>query len=124
MATDWNAEAAEVTATLADEGQPVTLRVVTAGEYEPGAGVTQTTADYPASAVLFDYNLQQAGAQFADGGMILLGDKQAYLSVPAIAPQPGHLLIDVTGQTWHVVNVKSVAPAGAPVLYELHVRKP
>lgn len=121
---DWAAEAEEVRQSLEEEGQDVTLTREVQGEYDPDLGaapmVTETAG---AVGLAFGYSLQQAGAAF-ESGLILVGDKQLLMSVPLeFLPEPGHMVTLVDG-LWLIKNAKSIAPAGVPVLYDLHLRRP
>lgn len=123
---DWTAEAEEVRQSLEEDSQPVTLTREVPGEYDPDLGAAPTVTETAGAVGLaFDYSLLQpnAGAAFASG-LILEGDRQLLMSVPAeFLPAPGYMVTLVDG-LWLVKNVKAVAPAGVPVLYDLHLRRP
>jgi len=121
---DWNAEADEVRRTLEEDGQPVILAREESGEYDPELGEAPVTTDTaPAVGLAFDYSLQQAGAVF-ESGLIVAGDRQLLMSVPSeFQPEPGHKVALADG-LWLIKNVKAIAPAGVPVLYDLHLRRP
>jgi hypothetical protein len=106
-------------------GRSVTLRKQTIGAYDPATSSnTVTTADYTGTGALFDFTERTLGQQFGDGLTVMLGDKKLLLAPDGItaAPVPGDLLI-FGSDTYQVLRVKSVAPAGTVVLYELHLRK-
>ncbi|MGT2493126.1 hypothetical protein ACU4GD_28100 [Cupriavidus basilensis] len=109
---------------LREYGKQRVLRRLTPGQYDPDTGtVTEAVEDFPGTAALFDFELQSAGQAFAPGSLIQIGDKQCLLS-PIGMPQPviGNLLLD-GAEVWQVMNVKTVNPAGTPVLHELHLRR-
>lgn len=109
---------------LLEFGKPVVLRRVMSGTYDPATGTSAvTTADQPATGALFDYEPRDSGRGFTPETLIQAGDKQCLLSPAGVsAPQPGDLIVDGS-DTWTVLNVKSVNPAGTPVLYNLLLRK-
>lgn len=126
MAINWAEEAEEVRLALDEDGQPVKIRVPAATGYDPDLDddpVPGTATDHDASGIVLDFDTMQAGQAFAGGTLILAGDRRAYISVPDVAPAPGHLLVESAGAVWNVRGVKALAPAGVPVLYELLLRK-
>jgi len=124
MSLDYASIALDVDAILAETGQPVTIRTVTTGAYDPSTGKPSTTSsDLPGTGAVFDFSLHLSGTAFLPGTLILAGDKQLLLSpVGMTEPQPGSFVIIGT-KTWHVVATKTLAPAGIPVLYEVLLRK-
>lgn len=109
---------------LLEFGKTVVLRRVTPGVYDPATGAASvTTADQPAIGALFDYDPRDSGKGFTPETLIQAGDKQCLLSPSGVtAPEPGDFIVDGS-DTWTVLNVKSVNPAGTPVLYELQLRR-
>lgn len=125
MTFDYSNPAATALRLLTKFGRSVTLRKQTAGAYNPAtSSATITNTDYTGTGALFDFNERVLGTQFADGTTVEQGDKFLLLAPSGItvAPEPNDLLI-FGSDTWNVMNVKTVAPAGTPVLYELHLRK-
>lgn len=124
MSAFYDDMAATADELLREYGKPLVLRRVTPGAYDPSSGTAaETTLDFPGTGTLFNFALQSAGQAFAGATLIEIGDKQCYLS-PAGVPLPtaGDLLVD-GADVWQVKNVKAINPAGAPVLYELQLRK-
>lgn len=124
MSIDYASIAQDVDAILAEAGQPITIRTVIAGPYDPSTGKpTKTSSDLPGTGAVFDFALHLSGAAFQPGTLIVAGDKQLLLSpVGVTEPQPGSFVVIGT-VTWHVVATKTLAPAGIPVLYEVLLRK-
>lgn len=102
---------------LKEFGQSVTIRH-TESVYDPATGTsTQVVTDSKTVGAKFPY-----GDRAIDGTMILSGDEQIYLSPVGITSVvPGDRVILASG-TYSVVRVKTTAPAGIPVIYELQVR--
>ncbi len=111
---------------IADKGSPVTLRRPDQGTYDPVTGETTAGAatDYNVRGLLLDYKLIGSGVKYADGTEIRQDDKRMLLAAEglAITPAPSDRAI-VGAETYQVVNIKQINPAGTPVLYELQVRK-
>lgn len=109
---------------LAELGVTVTLRTVSAGDYDPDTGTAAlTTTDQTGNGALFDYGLHASGQSFGEGTMIVSGDKNLLLSPVGItAPAAGGKVI-AAGVTWEIVSVKTTAPSGVPVLYEVQLRR-
>lgn len=109
-------------------GGPVTVRRVVTGEYDPDLGqAPATTVDNDGIGALFDYSAQAAGLANIAGSVIETGDKQLYLAPELAAggampePRPADLVLAL-GATWHVVTVKTQAPPGLTLLYEIQLR--
>jgi hypothetical protein len=125
MTFDYTKPAATALKLLTKFGRSVTLRKQTAGAYDPAtSGATVTNTDYTGTGALFDFNERILGTQFENGTSVQMGDKYLLLASSGItvAPVPNDLLI-FGSDTWTVLNVKTIAPAGTAVLYELHLRK-
>lgn len=123
MSFNYSKTAATVTRLLQRFGASATLTSVTGGTYDPSTGGStgETTTNTTVTAAVFDFSDKQDGAQFLPGTLILAGDKQVFMAV-GTAPVPGNTL---TWQSviYQVVAVKTLAPAGVAVLYELLVRR-
>lgn len=120
MAFDYTASAATAQRLLAQFGQTVSLSKTIPGAFDPvtGASTGDVTVTQSATAVLLDYSLQESGARFAEGTMIRTGDKKCIIG-PAVtwAPDEMTTLTDVAGVVWQLEIVRTLAPAGIPVLY-------
>ena len=125
MATFYEEMAAMADELLREFGKTLTLQQIAPGQYDPAAGAAvDTVTDFPAAVgALFDYELLTSGQTFMDASLLAVGDKQCYLS-PIGVPEPrvGFQVVD-GAETWRVMSVKKVDPAGTPVLYELQLRK-
>lgn len=114
---------------LVESGGPVTVRQVVTGEYDPELGeAPTTTVDNDGIGALFDYTAQAAGLANLAGSVIETGDKQLYLAPqlaaggPMPEPKPADLVLAL-GATWRVVTVKTLAPTGLALLFELQLRQ-
>ena len=106
---------------ITDFGQTITLRNITPGTYDPATGTQppELIQEQPASGILLDYK----GFDLQPGTLIQQGDKK--LKVPAKGLEWSPTLQTkaiIQDETWSVVNVKEINPAGVAILYELQVR--
>ncbi|WP_406850144.1 hypothetical protein [Chromobacterium phragmitis] len=116
-------EAEEIAADLREEGQDVKIERRIAGGYDPEQGgevETVETDTVPGAELEFD--LQSSGQLFA-AGLVKAGDKRVLLSVPKFPPEPGQFITLARGRRYRIEGVKEVGPSGAPILYDLHVRR-
>lgn len=120
MAFDYSASAATAQRLLAQFGQAVTLSKTTPGAFDPVTGTSSgdVTVTQSATAVLLDYSLQESGARLAEGVLIRAGDKKCLIG-PVVdwAPDEMTTLTDAAGVVWQLETVRTLAPAGLPVLY-------
>ena len=105
---------------IAEFGQPVTLRDIQPGEYDPdNPGGGEVIIEQAAQGILLDFT----GLEFQSDSLIVRGDKKLKVAALGMAWKPKPLIkADVQGKTWTVINVKEINPAGTPLLYELQVR--
>jgi hypothetical protein len=103
---------------ITKHGQPVTLRVLEPGEYNPATGsVEEQPVEYPSVGVRLDYEQRHI-----DGTVIRQGDQKLLLP-PQNVPRPetGNVVM-MNGKPFRVVSVGAVDPNGLPALYELQLR--
>ncbi len=112
-------EMAQVALDLVTEfGQIGTLTCVTEGEYDP---VTLTQSG---QLLLLEYTAAESGVINASGSLVQQGYKKILLAAKGLAWAPTMTItIDAGGQVWTIVNIKSVNPAGTPLVYEIHGRR-
>lgn len=107
---------------ITEFGQPVTIRAVTVGEYDPDTGTAGpgTVAEQTAHGILLDFT----GQEFQTNSLIKQGDKKLKIAAKGLAWVPDLLnKVIVQGRTWSIVPpLKEINPAGIPILYELQVR--
>ncbi|WP_430444816.1 MAG: hypothetical protein ACQZ2J_27485 [Pseudomonas piscis] len=103
-------------------GQPVTIRDIKPGEYDPetGSAGPDTVTEQTAQGILLDFT----GQEFQNNSLIKQGDKKLKVAAQGLAWAPDLLnKVVIQGRTWSIVPpLKEVNPAGTPVLYELQVR--
>lgn len=120
MSDFYNGLQSTATRLLAQFGKPLTLRIQTGAVYDPDTQTNVPTyADHSVSGVIGNYK----GRVTESGTLVQTDDKKIIVSV-GTAPDPtaGAQVID--GATVYVVQtVKSLNPAGTPLLYELQGRK-
>lgn len=107
---------------ITEFGQPVTIRDVTKGVYDPSKGGTapDTVTERIAQGIMLDFT----GDEFQTNTLIKVGDKKLKLAAKGLI-QPPTLLskVIVQGRTWSIIPpLKEINPAGTPLLYELQVR--
>lgn len=107
---------------ITEFGQPVTLRNIQKGAYNPSTGATSpdTVVDDTAQGILLDFT----GQEFQANSLIKQGDKKLKIAAQGLQSPPQLLSkIIVQGRTWSIVPpLKEINPAGTPILYELQVR--
>ena len=87
--------------------------------YDPGAGgYGETTVTQPCTAVVFPVD-----QKLVNGTTVLATDEQAYLSAVGLTVPAPTQVLTWQGADYTLMSVKSLAPAGLPVLVELIVRK-
>ena len=104
---------------LKDKGQAVTITRQTAGAYNTSTGAaTVTTSTQTGHAVIIDHDSNNI-----DGTLIKAGDKKLLLSPAGISAPVINDTVTVGGVIYTVVEpLKTIAPAGAVVMYELNLR--
>lgn len=103
-------------------GQPVIIREVTPGAYDPATGETsdETSTDTTASGVLLEYT----GDERLANSLIQQGDKKLKVPAKGLAQPSLNSKVIIQGETWTIVPpLKVMNPAGTPLVYELQVRR-
>jgi hypothetical protein len=121
--TIYDRAAATALRLLAKYGEDVTLRTYTTGTYDPATGTTpNTTADTTRKAATFDYPRLNQGQVLAGQTLIQQGDRQCLMDANGAAPtMADHVIVDSI--EYVIKDIKTLSPAGTPVLYELQLRK-
>lgn len=103
-------------------GQPVTIRDIKPGEYDPetGSAGPETVTEQTAQGILLDFT----GLEFQNNSLIKQGDKKLKVAARGLEWVPDLLSkVVIQGRTWSIVPpLKEINPAGTPILYELQVR--
>ena len=107
---------------ITEFGQPVIIRTITVGEYDPdnGSAPPDTVTEQTAQGILLDFT----GQEFQNNSLIKQGDKKLKIAAKGLSWVPDLLnKVIVQGRTWSIVPpLKEINPAGTPILYELQVR--
>lgn len=114
--------AARASATLARKGRDVILRKIAEGTYDTDTGAVSAPAptDVTLKGVLFDFG---AGLTTVRGTLIEAGDKEMYLEAKAgVVPSQRDQVL-VGADTYKVLSMGEINPAGVAILYTLHLRK-
>jgi hypothetical protein len=118
----YEQSAANASAALARKGRDVILRQAAAGIYDTDQGAVSAPAptDKTLKGVLFDF---AAGVTTVRGTLIEAGDKELLLEAkPGIVPSQRDQVI-VGADTYKVITLGEINPAGTAILYTLHLRR-
>lgn len=122
MATFYDEMAVMALEMITEFGQPVIIRLITVGEYDPESGTapTDTITEQTTQGILLDFT----GQEFQNNSLIKQGDKKLKIAAQGLEWVPDLLnKVVIQGRTWSIVPpLKEVNPAGTPILYELQVR--
>lgn len=104
-------------------GQSVTLRIVTAGAYDPTTrSATNTDTDQTVNGIVMKPSL--GSSQFSENGGVRLGDR--LVTIPAknltTAPDTSSLVV-IDSKEYEVVEVNPVYSGDEVAIYELLVRR-
>lgn len=104
---------------LISKGQLVTLKRVRPGSRNATTGVAaQTVTNFtgiPAAIVVFKNNE-------IDGTKILKSDRKVLMAGTVAVPDPRDLII-VGSDTYAIMDVEAVSPAGTDVIYKIQARR-
>lgn len=107
---------------ISEFGQPVTIRNIIKGTYDPSTSKTRpdTVVERTAQGILLDFT----GQEFQTNSLIKVGDKKLKIAASGLTSPPTLLSkVVVQGRIWTIVPpLKEINPAGTPILYELQVR--
>lgn len=118
MAFDYAKMAATALKLLTKFGAPVTLFRETGGAINPVTGEETPGVD---ASVTTTGLLKPFPDRMIDGVRILVGDRELVLSSEQ-EPQPSDQPV-IGGENWKIQGIKTISPAGTPVVYFVHVRK-
>ncbi|BAO62820.1 hypothetical protein PPC_3473 [Pseudomonas protegens Cab57] len=122
MATFYDEMALMALEMITEFGQPVTIRDIKPGEYDPDTDSAgpDTIIEQTAQGILLDFT----GLEFQNNSLIKQGDKKLKVAAHWLVWAPDLLnKVIIQGRTWSIVPpLKEISPAGTPILYELQVR--
>lgn len=83
-----------------------------------------TSSTQTGVAAFFDYtDSDREGVRHSGGELILIGDKQVYLSAKGITKPTPKGELRIGSEIWKIVRVATLSPNGENVLYTLQVRQ-
>lgn len=117
---DYNNIAANVKASLGRAGMAASYVSVTNGVYNPSTGsVTATEATTQVSVVRLSYSeYEMNNTQIKQGDIKVLMDATSLSEDPKTEDK-----IVMNSETWNIIDIKPLDPAGIVVMYELRLRK-
>ncbi|MFS1292024.1 hypothetical protein ACLRDI_30390 [Pseudomonas piscis] len=122
MASFYDEMAVMALEMITEFGQPVIIRDIKPGEYDPetGSAGPDTVTEQTAQGILLDFT----GLEFQSNSLIKQGDKKLKVAAQGLEWAPDLLnKVVIHGRTWSIVPpLKEINPAGTPILYELQVR--
>lgn len=103
---------------LTEKGRPMVVRRKGVASSNPAAGTVTTSApvDFTVNGLLLGYK-----DYFAASDLIQRGDRKAVIEAGVVTPTKEDRLV-VDGQSWTIIDVETVNPAGTPLLHKLQVR--
>ena len=81
--------------------------------YDPSV----VTSDYPCKLVVFDYEDGKI-----DGSLIRRSDKLIYVAAEGLAITPAEADQVLAGESYSIVAIRPLSPAGEPIFYEIQAR--
>ena len=99
-------------------GQSITLSRETGGSTDPITGVVTPGTD---ASVVTTGIIKPYPDAMIDGARILDSDRELIISNEQV-PQPTDKPI-IGGEEWSIVNITTISPSGADVIYKIQVRR-
>ncbi len=128
-ATALDAHAALVDAGGADPGVWIKMESSPVFDKATRTATPGAVVEYHGVGLVFDYDFRTSGANTMGSSLIQAGDRQLYLSTfdvdgaPVATPIDGGKCTAPDGTLYTMHNVKNLAPAGVPILYEVTLRR-
>jgi len=117
---DYNLKANSVSALIKKYGTQAVFESETAPAIDPITGEetgTGSTTSFAANVIKTNYNDFEI-----EGTEIQKSDTKLLLEAVSGTPEQG-MKVTVSGDTYRVINFKSVEPADIPIVYKVQVRK-
>lgn len=118
---------ANATRMLTRYGQSIVITAHSIGAYDTSTGTAiDTTSTQTGVGCIFEWGQQGStpsyGKSMIDSSLIVVGDKQLYLSATGITmPSINDNITDVNGKVYLIKMIKELAPSGTAVLYEANI---
>lgn len=123
MAFDYAKTAATALRLLTKFGQDVVLTREATGAYDPALSAAPATVTTETrKAAMFDYDRINFGETLQDGTRIQAGDRRCLMGADGSAPTTFDS-VTAGGVKYPIKVVKTLSPAGTPVLYDMLIRK-
>ncbi len=108
-------------------GTLLEFKEVVSGAYDPEQGSAPTTENlYTFYGAVMNYVLRYSGESLNDKLDIQVNDRKVYVAPNEtnmmLKPRAGNWYIKWEGQWWSCITVKTHAPAGVPVMFEIQMR--
>lgn len=114
---------ATVVETITEFGQAVTIQqqgVKTTNAN--GVSLPSNPTAMKTVGLMFDFSFRNYGNENIKGTLIESADKQLFIAPTPMIPQVQDKVI-VAGNSWAIINIKQVNPAGTVLLYELWLKR-
>jgi hypothetical protein len=113
----------DILAILTEFGQPVSIQQL-GPKTTNAAGISVPSNPTPMNTVgvIFDFVYRQYGNEVERNTQIQSADKQLFCYPTIYVPQVQDR-VTTAGNTWAIVNIKQINPAGTPLLYELWLKR-
>jgi len=107
---------------IAKYGKEVTIKIITAGEYDPAIGaVGSSSSNQTVKAIVEDYSLISSGEGFSSG-MIIAGDKKFTVAASGITkPKPGDT-VTLNSIVYQIVRIVETWSGEQVAMYEIQGR--
>ena len=122
-------EARDILADFGGGAPGATFTRSVGGGGQPGTSVAPTVSTWSGVALIFDYARQDGGTGTYGSTLIKDGDRQLYLAAMdslgayIMPPAPTDKCLAPDGATYRVETVKPIAPNGAPVMFDIQLRR-
>ena len=119
---DYAQDALEAKEALKEDGQLLTINVLTNGSYDNETStMPQVNVQTTGYGLIFDF---QRGQTEVAGEPIKKTDRRVFLDADTELREQDQIeIIDTNSIKYKVIGIQRIDPAGIVVLYDLHIRK-
>ncbi len=121
---DYSRAAAASLKMLTAFGKTATLRSTTPGEYDTATSTVSgpTISDESRKIVLLPYDRLRSGELARDNSSIRSIEVRCLMEANGSAPSLSDTIVE-GANTWTIIEIKGLNPAGTPVLYDMVLRR-